>query len=147
MCGQHSAVLYACLHWLLSKYNINIENCSVFCMFSLFNFSSIFLGGQLIQFVPMCGRPWHRAVVRFSRAYVKSRSHAGNESVSKIIINNTMNFLKTVIRVLLTSNNKRFRVLFDEIASTYFIWRIYLYSVLFCDGTSRYGVPENLTTG
>ena len=39
--GLHSAVLYTCLPWLLSKYNINIENC-FFCMFSLFNFSSIF---------------------------------------------------------------------------------------------------------
>jgi len=43
---------------VLSKYNINIENCSFFCMFSLFNFSSIFPGGgQLIPFAPMCGRP------------------------------------------------------------------------------------------
>jgi len=29
-------------------------------MFSLFNFSSIFPGGQLTQFAPMCGRPWAR---------------------------------------------------------------------------------------
>ena len=29
----------------------------LFCMFSLFNFSSIFPGGQLIPFAPMCGRP------------------------------------------------------------------------------------------
>ena len=58
ICGQHSAVLYTCLPWLLSKYNINIENCS-FCMFSLFNFSSIFAReGQLTPFAPMCGRPW-----------------------------------------------------------------------------------------
>ena len=35
--------------------NMTIENCS-FCMFSLFNFSSIFPGGQLIPFAPMCGR-------------------------------------------------------------------------------------------
>ena len=27
-------------------------------MFSLFNFSSIFPGGQLAPFAPMCGRPW-----------------------------------------------------------------------------------------
>ena len=39
------------------KCNINIENCS-FCMFnSLYNFSSIFPGGQLTQFAPMYGRP------------------------------------------------------------------------------------------
>jgi len=28
-----------------------------FCMFSLFNCSSIFQGGQLTQFAPMCERP------------------------------------------------------------------------------------------
>jgi len=27
-------------------------------MFLLFNFSSIFPGGQLTPFAPMCGRPW-----------------------------------------------------------------------------------------
>ena len=27
-------------------------------MFSLFNFSAIFPGGQLTPFAPMCGRPW-----------------------------------------------------------------------------------------
>jgi len=27
-------------------------------MFSLCNFSSIFTGGQLTPFAPMCGRPW-----------------------------------------------------------------------------------------
>jgi len=55
---QHSAILYTCLPWLLSKFNVNIENCS-FCMFSLFNFSSVFPGEvQLTPFAPMCGRPW-----------------------------------------------------------------------------------------
>jgi len=44
---------------MLSKYNINIENCS-FCMFSLFNFLSVFPGGQLTPFAPMCGRPCPR---------------------------------------------------------------------------------------
>jgi len=33
---------------------MNIENFS-FCMFSLFNFSSIFPGGQLTPFAPVCG--------------------------------------------------------------------------------------------
>ena len=33
ICGQHSAVLYTCLPWFLSKYNINIENCSFFACF------------------------------------------------------------------------------------------------------------------
>ena len=44
-------------HDCSQKYNINIENCPV-CMFPLFNFSSIFPGGQLTPFAPMCGRPW-----------------------------------------------------------------------------------------
>ena len=35
---------------------LHSENLS-FCMFSLFNFSSIFQGGQLTPFAPMCGRP------------------------------------------------------------------------------------------
>ena len=40
------------------SHNINIENCS-FCMFSLFNFSSIFPGdkSQLTPFAPRCGHP------------------------------------------------------------------------------------------
>ena len=46
----------ACPH---CSQNINIENCS-FCTFSLFNFSSIFHGGQLTPFAPMCGRPCTR---------------------------------------------------------------------------------------
>ena len=33
-------------------------------MFSLFNFSSIFQGGQLIPFAPMCGHPWLRVIDR-----------------------------------------------------------------------------------
>ena len=36
----------------------NIKKTALFCMFSLFNFSSIFQGGQLTPFAPMCGRPW-----------------------------------------------------------------------------------------
>ena len=35
----------------------NIENCSFFHMLSLFNISSIFPGGQLTPFAPVCGRP------------------------------------------------------------------------------------------
>jgi len=50
----------------------------------------------------------------------------GNESVPKIIINNTINlFLKTAISVLLISNLNSFRVLFDKIASVYFIYYYY----------------------
>ena len=52
----------------------------------------------------------------------------GNESVPKIIINNTMNlFFKSAINILVVSNHNSFRALFDKIASVYFIWKIYLY--------------------
>ena len=34
-------------------------------MFSLFNFSSIFAGGQLTTFAPMCGRPCSCQAVSF----------------------------------------------------------------------------------
>jgi len=37
----------------------NIQKTALFCMISLFNFSSISSGGQLTQFAPMCGRPCH----------------------------------------------------------------------------------------
>jgi len=39
------------------------ENWS-FCMFSLFNFLSIFSGGQQTPFAPICGRPWFSAYKR-----------------------------------------------------------------------------------
>ena len=40
-----------------TPHHLHSENLS-FCMFSLFNFSSIFQeGGQLTPFAPMCGRP------------------------------------------------------------------------------------------
>ena len=46
----------------------------------------------------------------------------GNESVPKIILNSTINlFLKTAISLLVISNHNSFRVLFDKIASIYFI--------------------------
>ena len=37
---------------------IRIQKTALFCVFSLFNFSSIFPGSQLTPFAPMCGRPW-----------------------------------------------------------------------------------------
>jgi len=43
----------------------------------------------------------------------------GNESVPKIIINDTIIFFLNCILVI--SNNNSFRVLFDKIASMYFI--------------------------
>ena len=46
----------------------------------------------------------------------------------KIIINNTVSlFFKTVISILLFSNHNSFRVLFDKIASVYFICEICSY--------------------
>jgi len=58
MCGQHSAVLYTCLPWLLSKYNTDIESCSFFACLRFLIFHPLFQGGQLTPFAPMCGRPW-----------------------------------------------------------------------------------------
>jgi len=52
----------------------------------------------------------------------------GNESVPKIIINNTISlFLKTAISILLISNHNSFRVLSGKIASVYFICMKYIY--------------------
>jgi len=52
----------------------------------------------------------------------------GNKSVLKIVINDTMNlFYRTAISILLISNHNSQWVLFDKIASEYFIWKIYLY--------------------
>ena len=51
----------------------------------------------------------------------------GNESVPKIIINNTTNlFFKTAVSILLISNHSSFRVLFDKIDSVYFFEK-YIY--------------------
>jgi len=54
----------------------------------------------------------------------KNQLARGNDSVPKIIINDTINlFSKTAIGILVTSNNRSnsFRVLFAEITSVYFI--------------------------
>ena len=54
----------------------------------------------------------------------------GNEIVPKITINNTINYLllfKTAISISAISSRNSFRVLFDKIASAYFIWKIHLY--------------------
>jgi len=40
--------------------NITYTHKLLFCIFSLFNFSSIFSGGQLTPFAPMCARPCMR---------------------------------------------------------------------------------------
>ena len=71
----------------LNKYVVSIapfspphsENCS-FCMFSRFSFSSIFPGGQLTPFAPMCGRP----CVRGCFAAGEDEGENGNHSSPSI---------------------------------------------------------------
>jgi len=54
----------------------------------------------------------------------------GNESVPKIIINNAINLLfKTAISISVISNHSSFRVLFDKIASVYFIRKKYIHII------------------
>jgi len=65
---------------------------------------------------------------------ISQRRHYGTEpgplgtSVPKIIINNTINlFSKTTISILAISNHDNFRVLFDEIASVYFLENAFIF--------------------
>ena len=51
----------------------------------------------------------------------------GNESVPRIIINDAVNLFFKPVSILLISNPNSFRVLFDKIASVYFISKMYLY--------------------
>ena len=53
----------------------------------------------------------------------------GNESVPKIITNNIINLFLTAISISVISSHNYFRILFDKIASVYFI-RKYIYTVL-----------------
>jgi len=55
--GQHSAVLYTCLPWLLSKYDKH-GKLLFFACFRFLIFHPFSQGGQL---TPMCGRPWAHA--------------------------------------------------------------------------------------
>jgi len=60
----------------------------------------------------------------------KDRLRTGieKESVPKIIVNDTIYlFFKTAIIILVISSHDSFRVLFDKIASAYFICKVYLY--------------------
>ena len=57
---------------------------------------------------------------------VHSGAPIANESVPKIVINNAINYFLTAISILVVSNQNCFRVLFDKIASIYFIRKIYL---------------------
>ena len=64
----------------------------------------------------------------FQLTLATTRFRVENESMTKIIINDTIYlFLKTAISISLISNHNSFRVLFEKIASVYFIWKIYLY--------------------
>ena len=49
----YSAVLYTCLPWLLSKYNVNIENCSFFARFRFLVFIH-FSSGVSLRHLPLC---------------------------------------------------------------------------------------------
>jgi len=73
------------------------------------------------------GHDHSRAVYFWTRVNVSAKS-IGNENVPKIIINNTQKIFLTAISIFLVSNHNSFRVLFDKIASVYFIWRIYAVS-------------------
>jgi len=69
-----------------------------------------------------CIHPRLRHCSSAASAVRRLPSAVGNESVPKIIINNTMKlFFITAIRILVISNHNSFRVLSDEIASVYFI--------------------------
>jgi len=65
---------------------------------------------------------WLVKVGKRSSVCVNYLTAIGNESVPKIIINNAINLLfKTAISISVISNHGSFRVLFDKIASVYFI--------------------------
>ena len=50
ICGQHTAVLYTCLPWLLSKYSINV----IFACFRFLIFHQFFQGGVSWPHLPLC---------------------------------------------------------------------------------------------
>jgi len=56
------------------------------------------------------------------QAIQETQAFIGNESVPKIIINDTINiFIKLhAVSILVISNDNSFRVLFDKIAALYF---------------------------
>ena len=56
-----------------------------------------------------------------------NESAVGDESVPKIITNNTINLFLTAVSILLISNHNTFRVVFDKVASVILFEKIYLY--------------------
>jgi len=74
---------------------------------------------------------WHRYVTKlchYHPMYTLFQLPIGNESVPKIITNNTINLFLTAISISVISSHNYFRILFDKIASVYFI-RKYIYTV------------------
>ena len=63
-----------------------------------------------------------------------NESAVGDESVPKIITNNTINVFLTAVSILLISNHNTFRVVFDKVASVILFEKIYLY---FSNGQPR----------
>ena len=64
--------------------------------------------------------------------HVLRREEHISKSVPKIILNDTIYvFCKTAIRIMVISNHNSFRVLFDKIASVYFIGKIYILYIIF----------------
>ena len=71
----------------------------------------------------------------------------GNWSVPKIIRNDTINlFFKPAISILVISNRKSFRVLFDKIAFIYFIWKIHIFYFSIRNGKPREPAVCQLTS-
>ena len=58
-------------------------------------------------------------------------AHNRDRKCAEIITNDTISLLfKSAISILVISNHNSFRVLFDKIASVYFISKIYLYFII-----------------
>ena len=75
VCSQQSAVLYTCLPWLLSKYNINREKCSVLHVVA-FKFFLHFSRGVSWPHLPLCADAHvsHQSIIRFSVLLLNSAS-------------------------------------------------------------------------
>jgi len=67
-------------------------------------------------------RGWCRDYAAGLDRVTQARSGGCKSSLPKMIINDTISLLfKSAIRIFVISNRNRFRVLFDKIASVYFI--------------------------
>jgi len=71
----------------LNKYAVSIAPSSLlFCMFSLFNFSSIFQGVSWPPFAPMCGRPCPVSQQYLAAVVDTGLRHVGYASTSKTCV-------------------------------------------------------------